>query len=57
MAIIAAGAVLAGWLAAGPLPADQAIALALAIFSIGLWASSALPEYLTALCFFLLASC
>ncbi|WP_205704109.1 SLC13 family permease [Kerstersia gyiorum] len=55
VAIIAAGAVLAGWLAAGPLPADQAIALALAIFSIGLWASSALPEYLTALCFFLLA--
>ncbi|MGO3742552.1 SLC13 family permease [Kerstersia sp.] len=55
VAIITACALLGGWLAHGSLPAEQAMALALAIFSIGLWATSALPEYLTALCFFLLA--
>lgn len=52
---ITAAALASAWLAHGMLPLEQTIALALAVFSIGLWASSALPEYLTALCFFLLA--
>lgn len=55
IATITVCALLGGWLANGPLPLEQAMALALAIFSIGLWATAALPEYLTALCFFLLA--
>jgi len=46
------------WLLIRPpaaLPAEQARAAGLAIFTIGLWATGELPEHLTALIFFLLA--
>lgn len=58
--LLALGSGLAGGvaLAAGGtlLPASAVPAFALTILCIGLWASAAIPEHLTALCFFTLAS-
>ncbi|MCP5425369.1 MAG: anion permease [Gammaproteobacteria bacterium] len=48
-------ACLVGLITAAYLPAPKAGAAALAIFCIGLWATAAVPEYWTALAFFLLA--
>ncbi len=50
-ALAAAGAVLL----ASPLPAGESKALALSLAALGLWATGALPEYITALAFFTLA--
>ncbi|WP_295813347.1 SLC13 family permease [uncultured Nitratireductor sp.] len=51
--VVAAGAV--GLLAALFVPAPMALAAALAVFCIGMWATAAAPEYWTALAFFLVA--
>lgn len=52
---IAAAAGTVGLIAAGSLPAQMAAAAALAVFCIGLWATAVVPEYWTALVFFLAA--
>jgi anion transporter len=53
--ILALAAALAVWPAAAGLPPAQGPAAAITVATVGFWATRALPEYLTALLFFLFA--
>ena len=52
LAAVAAAALILVW---GPLPGPETRALALVVAAIGLWATGAIPEHITALAFFTIA--